>query len=41
MPIMSNMDVGHTDPQFVLPLGVRARLDCAAKSLELTESWLA
>lgn len=40
MPIMSNMDFGHTDPQFVLPLGVRARLDCAAKSLELTESWL-
>jgi muramoyltetrapeptide carboxypeptidase LdcA involved in peptidoglycan recycling len=40
LPIMSNMDFGHTDPQFVLPLGVRARLDCAAKSLELTESWL-
>lgn len=40
LPIMSNMDFGHTDPQFVLPLGIGARLDCAAKSLELTESWL-
>lgn len=40
LPIMSNMDFGHTDPQFVLPLGITARLDCAARSLELTESWL-
>lgn len=40
LPIMSNMDFGHTDPQFVLPLGVKARLDCAAKSFQLIESWL-
>lgn len=41
LPIMANMDFGHTDPQFVLPQGIRARLDCEAKTLELTESWLA
>jgi len=40
LPIMSNMDFGHTDPQIILPLGVRARLDCAAKSFQLIESWL-
>jgi muramoyltetrapeptide carboxypeptidase LdcA involved in peptidoglycan recycling len=40
LPIFSNMDFGHTDPQLVLPLGVRARLDCAAKSFQLIESWL-
>lgn len=40
LPIVSNMDFGHTDPQMVLPLGVRARLDCASRSLQLVESWL-
>jgi len=40
LPIFSNMDFGHTDPQLVLPLGVRARLDCTAKSFQLIESWL-
>lgn len=40
LPILSNMDFGHTDPQMVLPLGVKARLDCASLSLQLTESWL-
>jgi muramoyltetrapeptide carboxypeptidase LdcA involved in peptidoglycan recycling len=40
LPIISNMDFGHTDPQFVLPLGIRARLDCAGLTLRLVESWL-
>jgi len=40
LPIMTNMDFGHTDPQFVLPEGITARLDCDAKTLELTEAWL-
>ena len=40
LPIVANFDIGHTDPQFVLPLGVRAELDCSAKSVRLTESWL-
>ncbi|WP_374384986.1 S66 peptidase family protein [Dongia sp.] len=40
MPIVSNMDFGHTDPQFVLPQGILARLDCSRPSLSLIEDWL-
>ena len=37
LPIVTNMDFGHTDPQWILPLGVRAELDCAARTFRLTE----
>lgn len=40
LPIVANFDVGHTDPQLVLPLGVKAEIDCAAKQIKLIESWL-
>ncbi len=40
LPIVANFDVGHTDPQLVLPLGVRAEVDCSAKRVKLVESWL-
>jgi muramoyltetrapeptide carboxypeptidase LdcA involved in peptidoglycan recycling len=40
LPIVANFDVGHTDPQLVLPLGVRAEMDCAAKRIGLVETWL-
>lgn len=40
IPIITNMDFGHTDPQFILPLGVKARIDCTRKSFELIEPWL-
>jgi muramoyltetrapeptide carboxypeptidase LdcA involved in peptidoglycan recycling len=40
LPIVTNMDFGHTDPQFVLPQGIGARLDCTELSFSLTESWL-
>ena len=36
--IVSNMDFGHTDPQLILPLGVRACLDPVSKMFKLTES---
>ena len=39
LPIVTNMDFGHTDPQFVMPLGVNARVNCKKESFELTESW--
>ncbi|MEK7541624.1 MAG: hypothetical protein AAB533_02125 [Patescibacteria group bacterium] len=29
LPIVANFDVGHTDPQLVLPLGVKAEIDRA------------
>ncbi len=41
LPIVSNMDFGHTDPQWVLPLGVRARIDLPSKEFTLVEPWLA
>jgi muramoyltetrapeptide carboxypeptidase LdcA involved in peptidoglycan recycling len=38
LPIVTEMDFGHTDPQHILPLGVRAWIDCDAKSFGLLES---
>jgi len=40
LPIIANFDVGHTDPQLVLPLGVKAEIDCENKKVKLAESWL-
>jgi len=40
LPIVANFDVGHTDPQLVLPLGVKAEIDCQNKKIKLVESWL-
>lgn len=37
LPIITRMDFGHTDPMFVLPLGVRARIDCGQRTFEITE----
>ncbi len=40
LPIIANFDIGHTDPQLVLPLGVRAEIDCKKKRVWLVETWL-
>jgi len=40
LPIIANMDFGHTDPQLVLPLGTKAEIDCENKKFRLTETWL-
>ncbi len=40
LPIVANLAFGHTDPQWVLPLGVRAELEVEAKTLRLIEPWL-
>ncbi|MDC3957431.1 LD-carboxypeptidase [Polyangium jinanense] len=37
IPIVTNVDFGHTDPQLVMPLGVLAELDPAGPSLRLVE----
>jgi muramoyltetrapeptide carboxypeptidase LdcA involved in peptidoglycan recycling len=37
LTIVTNMDFGHTDPQWILPLGIRAELDNTAKSFRLLE----
>ena len=38
LPIIANVDFGHTDPQFVMPLGVRAEIDGGARQFRLLES---
>ncbi|MFC6617609.1 hypothetical protein [Deinococcus radiophilus] len=30
LPVVANVDFGHTSPQLTLPLGARVRLDSAA-----------
>jgi muramoyltetrapeptide carboxypeptidase LdcA involved in peptidoglycan recycling len=37
MPIMTGLDVGHTDPQIVLPLGVPVRVDLDNPAIALGE----
>lgn len=37
LPIVTNMDFGHTDPMFVLPLGVRARIDSDRREVSICE----
>ncbi|CAB4947241.1 MAG: LD-carboxypeptidase [Actinobacteria bacterium] len=37
VPIVTNMDFGHTDPQWILPLGVTAELDAANRTFRLVE----
>jgi len=38
LPIITNMDFGHTDPMFVLPYGVLAEIDCEKKQFSILES---
>jgi muramoyltetrapeptide carboxypeptidase LdcA involved in peptidoglycan recycling len=38
LPIISQMDFGHTDPMFVLPYGIPAKIDCERRTFEITES---
>jgi len=37
MPIVTNVDFGHTEPQLVMPLGVRVGIDCQAKTITMLE----
>lgn len=37
LPVVTNVDFGHTDPQLILPLGGRAEVDCEAWRLRLLE----
>ena len=38
LPIVTNMDFGHTDPMFVLPYGIMAQIDCDNRRFEILES---
>jgi muramoyltetrapeptide carboxypeptidase LdcA involved in peptidoglycan recycling len=38
LPLVTRMDFGHTDPKFVVPLGVEAEIDCDRQQLRFLES---
>ena len=38
LPIITNMDFGHTSPIFVLPYGVQAEIDCENKRFSILEN---
>ena len=38
MPIVTNMDFGHTDPMFVLPIGTKVRIDSAKQEIIVDEA---
>lgn len=38
LPIITNMDFGHTDPQFILPLGAGVEIDPGKKTITLVNA---
>lgn len=38
LPILADIDIGHTNPIFTMPLGVTAKLDAANKTIRILES---
>ena len=38
LPIVTNMDFGHTDPMFVIPLGCQAELNCDTQKFSIIEN---
>jgi muramoyltetrapeptide carboxypeptidase LdcA involved in peptidoglycan recycling len=38
LPVITDMDFGHTDPKFTLPMGVEAEIDCDRQEIRLLES---
>ncbi len=38
LPVVTGMDFGHTDPFFVLPYGIPARIDCDRQEVSIVEA---
>ena len=38
LPVLANLDFGHSDPMFTLPYGVRAEIDCSTAELAILET---
>jgi len=38
LPVVTQMDFGHTDPMFVLPFGLMAQIDCDNRRFAILES---
>ncbi|GAK09191.1 LOW QUALITY PROTEIN: muramoyltetrapeptide carboxypeptidase [Geomicrobium sp. JCM 19038] len=37
LPVITNVDFGHTDPMFILPMGIRTEINCDEKRIRLVE----
>lgn len=38
LPILYNLNFGHTEPRFILPYGVKAEIDCVKGTFSILES---
>jgi len=38
LPLVTRMDFGHTDPKFIVPLGIEVEIDCDRQQLRFLES---
>jgi len=38
LPLVTQMDFGHTDPKFVVPYGIEVEIDCDRQQIRLLES---
>ena len=38
LPVLAELDIGHTDPILTLPLGLKAEIDCEAATLSVIET---
>ena len=38
IPIVSNLDFGHTDPMFLIPYGAMAKIDVDNKTFSILEN---
>ena len=38
LPIITNMDFGHTDPMFIFPYGLKAEINCEQKQISILEN---
>ena len=38
LPILYNLNFGHTEPKFILPYGAMAEIDCENVSFSILES---
>ena len=37
LPVVANLDFGHTDPQWIMPNGILTEIDCSSKTIRLLE----
>ena len=38
LPVITQMDFGHTDPMFVLPYGAMVEIDCQRQQFSILDS---